>query len=686
MINKTKEEEILFLNKLRDLIEIKYKTVVESHTSTNQEIAQMKSYFWDNIADMDGAEKNANRMQILDVSVTNENTEMILKGLEKLRKSPYFARIDFQDAKEELLVYIGIRGFRNDVGYETIVYDWRAPVSSLFYDSEIGSASYNAPEGIVEGVVTLKRQYKIVNGHMEYMIESNVGIDDEILQKELSSTSDEKMKNIVATIQKEQNAIIRNEDANVLIIQGAAGSGKTSIALHRIAFMLYRFKHTIQSSDVLILSPNKVFANYISNVLPELGEDHIQEIGFEEIANGILGSKVKFQTFAQQVAYLLDTNDEAMKKRIEYKSSVTFYIELKEYLERFEEDYFKAHDIKLQGIKLSANQIVAFLNKIPKMPLKDKITKMKKDIPSKIKLFFSHKGLEWKAEYVELIKKEIQSMFPFKNANEIYANFYARNNQPHLYQKLEKNKLEYSDVFPLAYTKMFFEKVEDYGYVKHLLIDEMQDYTPIQYAVINQLFRCKMTILGDAYQAVNPYSAASIGKIRAVFENSKCVTLCKSYRSTIEIAEFAQSISPNPDIIPVERHGERPGVIGLVTNEEQIDAIRKLILEFRQSEYTNIGIICRTSKMADELYRNLQEIEGVHLLDFSSTEFEDGIIITSAHMSKGLEFDQVLIPNVSDEEYQSEMDRKMLYVACTRAMHKLTLSYVGEISKWLKIE
>lgn len=686
MFNKTKEEEILFLNKLSDLIEIKYKTVVESHTSTNQEIAQMKSYFWDNIGDMDGAEKNANRMQILDVSVTNENTEMILKGLEKLRKSPYFARIDFQDAKEELLVYIGIRGFRNDVGYETIVYDWRAPVSSLFYDSEIGSASYNAPEGIVEGVVTLKRQYKIVNGHMEYMIESNVGIDDEILQKELSSTSDEKMKNIVATIQKEQNAIIRNEDANVLIIQGAAGSGKTSIALHRIAFMLYRFKHTIKSSDVLILSPNKVFANYISNVLPELGEDHIQEIGFEEIANGILGSKVKFQTFAQQVAYLLDTNDEAMKKRIEYKSSVTFYIELKEYLERFEEDYFKAHDIKLQGIKLSANQIVAFLNKIPKMPLKDKITKMKKDIPSKIKLFFSHKGLEWKAEYVELIKKEIQSMFPFKNANEIYANFYARNNQPHLYHKLEKNKLEYSDVFPLAYTKMFFEKVEDYGYVKHLLIDEMQDYTPIQYAVINKLFRCKMTILGDAYQAVNPYSAASIGKIRAVFENSKCVTLCKSYRSTIEIAEFAQSISPNPDIIPVERHGERPGVIGLVTNEEQMDAIRKLILEFRQSEYTNIGIICRTSKMADELYRNLQEIEGVHLLDFSSTEFEDGIIITSAHMSKGLEFDQVLIPNVSDEEYQSEMDRKMLYVACTRAMHKLTLSYVGEISKWLKIE
>ena len=231
---------------------------------------------------------------------------------------------------------------------------------------------------------------------------------------------------------------------------------------------------------------------------------------------------------------------------------------------------------------------------------------------------------------------------------------------------------------------MLFEKVEDYSYVKHLLIDEMQDYTPIQYAVINRLFRCKITILGDAYQAVNPYSSSSIGKIRAIFDHSKCVTLCKSYRSTIEIAEFAQKISPNPDMIPVERHGEMPKTMQLKKEQEQTDRIVAMITEFQKSKHTNFGIICRTEKMAKDLYCKIKGLGGVHLLDFDSKEFIDGVIITSAHMSKGLEFDQVLIPNVSSAEYQSEMDRKILYVACTRAMHKLELTYVGEISKWLK--
>lgn len=684
MRNQTREEEEKFLQVIQGIIEQKYRSVLESHTHAADEIIQMKRYFWDNISDMDGAEKNANRTQIQDVSIANENTASIKKGLEKLRKSPYFARIDFKDETGELPVYIGIRGLREESGQNVLIYDWRAPISSVFYDHEIGPVEFQAPGGLIEGELKLKRQYKIQDGKMEYMIESNVSIDDEILQKELSSTSDEKMKNIVATIQKEQNAIIRNEEANVLIIQGAAGSGKTSIALHRMAFMLYRFKHTIQSSDMLILSPNKVFGNYISNVLPELGEDHIQEIGFEEIAGEILGEKIKCQTFAEQVSYLLETDDFEMKKRIEYKASVSFYIDLREYLSNYEQKYFKAQDIRIQGVKLSAEKIESFLRSFPNMPLKDKMEKMVKDIPQKIKMYLSHKGIEWKADYAKTIKEKIREMFPFKTAMELYEHFYQTMNRPELFQKMGKNKLEYSDVFPLAYTKMLFEKVEDYSYVKHLLIDEMQDYTPIQYAVINGLFRCKITILGDAYQAVNPYSSSSIGKIRAIFDHSKCVTLCKSYRSTIEIAEFAQKISPNPDMIPVERHGEMPKTMQLKKEQEQTDRIVAMITEFQKSKHTNFGIICRTEKMAKDLYCKIKGLGGVHLLDFDSKEFIDGVIITSAHMSKGLEFDQVLIPNASSAEYQSEMDRKILYVACTRAMHKLELTYVGEISKWLK--
>lgn len=683
MINKTKKDELEFLNHIISLINNKYKKVVESHDSTSDDISDMKKYFWDNITDMDGAEKNANRMQILDVSISNDNTDTIKRGLEKLRKSPYFARIDFKDSEIHMPVYIGIRGFSDENTRQAIIFDWRAPISSMFYDHEVGAASFHAPDGMIEGELTLKRQYKISRGQMEYMIESNVSIDDEILQKELSSNSDEKMKNIVATIQKEQNAIIRNEEANVLIIQGAAGSGKTSIALHRIAFMLYRFKNTIKSSDMLILSPNKVFGNYISNVLPELGEDNMQEIGFEEIAREVLGNKIKFQTFAEQVSYLLDVDDDAMKTRIEYKASVSFYMDLQEYLNELEEQYFEAHNIVIQRYAFPGEKIQTMLRSIPDLPLKNKIAKLKKDLPLKMKMLLSHKGIEWKQEYNTKIKNEIDSMFPFKNIQEIYKNFYQKIKRPELYQMAEKNKYEYSDIFPLVFTKLFFEKVEDYSYVKHLLIDEMQDYTPIQYAVINKLFRCKMTILGDAYQAVNPYSSSSAGKIRAVFNQSQSVVLKKSYRSTIEISEFAQKISPNPDIIPIERHGCEPTVEGFITDREQISRIREILLEFQKSEYTNLGIICRTEKMAKQIYQNLSDIEGVHFIDFKSKEFKDGMIITSSHMSKGLEFDQVLIPNVSNEEYHSKMDQKMLYVACTRAMHKLSLTYVGEKTKWL---
>lgn len=318
------------------------------------------------------------------------------------------------------------------------------------------------------------------------------------------------------------------------------------------------------------------------------------------------------------------------------------------------------------------------------MPLKDKISKMTKDFPRKMKMLLSHADIDWQATYGTIVKNEIVSMFPFKNIIEIYQNFFQTLNRPELFCKIDKNRLEYSDVFSLAYIKMFYEKVEDYSYVKHLLVDEMQDYTPIQYAVISRLFRCKMTILGDAYQAVNPYSSSSLGKIRAVFNNSQCVTLCKSYRSTIEIAEFAQAISPNPNIIPVERHGDIPKVEGFQTEKNQLKKIKALLVEFQESGYTNLGVICRTEKMAKNLYQCLKDMKEIHLLDFNSKEFKEGIIITSSHMSKGLEFDQVLIPNVSKEEYQSEMDRKMLYVACTRAMHKLSLTYVGEKTRWLE--
>jgi DNA helicase-2/ATP-dependent DNA helicase PcrA len=651
---------------------------------SSQEVYDLKKYFWSNLADMDSAEKNFTRTQIFYDTSTTEHSKGLMKKLEKTKKSPYFARIDFKENEETEPVYIGIHGLRDD--HEIVIHDWRAPISSVFYDYEKGPAQFTTPNGTRKGELILKRQYKIENGELLYMIESNVSIDDDILQKELSNTSDEKMKNIVATIQKEQNEIIRFEEAKTLIIQGAAGSGKTSIALHRIAFMLYRFKNTIQASDVLVLSPNKVFGNYISNVLPELGEDNVPEMTFEKIGTEIIGGSFRCQTFAEQIAYLLENDDDGMKKRIVHKASSEYCHKLTQYLETLEENYFEAQAITIGKVTIPKEEIEARMKNLRTTPLKEKLLKLGKDLIIIAKIRCENAHEKWEKSYPAQIKREVASMLPFKNSVDIYRNFYEITNTSEMFKK-KKNSYEFSDVFPLAYTSLHFDKAGPrYDYVKHLLVDEMQDYTLVQYAVLRKLFSCKMTILGDAYQAVNPYSASSLDKIQSVFPGGKCVTLHKSYRSTMEIAEMAQKISPNPDIIPIERHGEVPTITECPNEGEQVSKIRALISEYHSSGFTNVGIICRTERMAQLIYESIRDIPDTHLLDFSSELFMNGIIVTSAHMSKGLEFDQVIIPNVSSKEYRTEMDRKLLYVACTRAMHKLDLTSVGSVSEHLPVQ
>ncbi len=270
------------------------------------------------------------------------------RKLLKLVGSPYFGRIDFQSATDakETPVYVGLATFTDETLRQNLIYDWRAPISSMFYDFELGDADYETPSGKVKGTISLKRQYKIRDGVMEFMIENAVSIHDEVLQRELSKSADDRMKNIVATIQRDQNQVIRNETASVMIIQGVAGSGKTSIALHRIAFLLYRFRDTIKAKDILILSPNKVFADYISNVLPELGEEHIPETGMEELASELLEKKFPFQTFFQQVASLLEHPHQEFIERIQFKSSFEFVRQLNKYFIHLGKRFIHTHRIE----------------------------------------------------------------------------------------------------------------------------------------------------------------------------------------------------------------------------------------------------------------------------------------------------------------------------------------------------
>ena len=600
------------------------------------------------------------------------------KRLTKILAIPYFGRIDFLEKKENskvMPIYIGIHTFYDPESRATLIHDWRAPVSSMFYDHELGEAGYRSPSGEIKGVISLKRQYRIRGGKMEFMIESALTVHDDILQKELSSNADDKMKNIVATIQREQNRIIRNEDIRTLIIQGVAGSGKTSIALHRIAYLLYTFRDSISSKDILIISPNKVFSDYISNVLPELGEETVPETSMEQILSGVLEHKYKYQTYFGLVNELLEKPSSSLINRIAYKASFGFISELDKFILHIENTYFKAADVKLtKYITIPAPFIEEQYLRFNRYPIRRRFDAMADYMLDMLKIQYTFTVTTTGRN---LLKKEIRLMFAGNNDIQVYKDFFKWTNNPGMFKMRKGHTLEYSDLAPLAYLHLALEGNGNQPFrVKHLLIDEMQDYSPIRYKVIQKLFPCRKTVLGDAGQSVNPYGSSTAETIQKSLTASEIMKLCKSYRSTFEITDFAQKIHPNAELEPVARHGEKPQILQFGSAVEELSGIMGLISTYRKSGYKSLGIICKTEqqarKMADMLKSYANDIS---FLSSQSSAFVQGIVITSAHMAKGLEFNEVIIPQTDERNYRSEIDKSMLYVAVTRAMHRLTLTF-----------
>ena len=647
---------------------------VKDHVDT---LAEYKDYIWSN-KDIDPHEIRSMRESILNHFALGESVINKHKRLTKILAIPYFGRIDFLEKKENskvMPIYIGIHTFYDPESRATLIHDWRAPVSSMFYDHELGEAGYRSPSGEIKGVISLKRQYRIRGGKMEFMIESALTVHDDILQKELSSNADDKMKNIVATIQREQNRIIRNEDIRTLIIQGVAGSGKTSIALHRIAYLLYTFRDSISSKDILIISPNKVFSDYISNVLPELGEETVPETSMEQILSGVLEHKYKYQTYFGLVNELLEKPSSSLIDRIAYKASFGFISELDKFILHIENTYFKAADVKLtKYITIPAPFIEEQYLRFNRYPIRRRFDAMADYMLDMLKIQYTFTVTTTGRN---LLKKEIRLMFAGNNDIQVYKDFFKWTNNPGMFKMRKGHTLEYSDLAPLAYLHLALEGSGNQPFrVKHLLIDEMQDYSPIQYKVIQKLFPCRKTVLGDAGQSVNPYGSSTAETIQKSLTASEIMKLCKSYRSTFEITDFAQKIHPNAELEPVARHGEKPQILQFGSAVEELSGIMGLISTYRKSGYKSLGIICKTEqqarKMADMLKSYANDIS---FLSSQSSAFVQGIVITSAHMAKGLEFDEVIIPQTDERNYRSEIDKSMLYVAVTRAMHRLTLTF-----------
>jgi DNA helicase II / ATP-dependent DNA helicase PcrA len=685
MMNKSEAEERFYLEQVKGKLSDALENIDNKVSGYKKDLQEQKTYLYENKAGMDHAEKVSIHQSVHAAVLTGEAALDRKKRLQKLLQSPWFGRLDFSEIgnDQRVPVYIGVHAYFDEIQKANLIHDWRAPISTLFYDFENGPALYETPGGMIEGAILLKRQYRIRNGKMEYMLESSLNIHDDVLQKELSKSSDDKMNHIVATIQRNQNAIIRNESSRELIIQGVAGSGKTSIALHRIAFLLYRFRNEISSPDILIISPNKVFADYISNVLPELGEEKIPEMGIEELADGLLDGKYRFQSFFEQVSTLLEKKDEAYKERIRFKSSTRFMNKLNEYLSFIENNYFKGEDIIIKRYPIPASYISEKFSSYHRLPLFSRFNKIAEDIERDL-LFYNQ--YEISGTERNDIRKRVAGMFKMTNLRAVYKDFYDWMEVPEMMKMAPKTTYEYADVFPLIYLKIKLEGLKLYSKVKHLLVDEMQDYSPVQYAVLSRVFLCKKTILGDASQAVNSFSSSTSDDILKVFPGAQVMKLNKSYRSTFEIASFAKTIIPNDELEVMERHGRAPSFHLFKNESDELKFLKNRIPGFKKSGYHSMGIICKTQKQAAHLYADLAEsYPETVLLTEESAAFSAGIIICSVFMSKGLEFDHVIVPGADSKNYREENDRYLLYIACTRAMHELDLSYVKQKSPFISI-
>ena len=680
MTEEKKEQK--YLSDLLIKVNRKLTEINKAIQGKSDEIADMHKHMQEHKRDMDFLEKNAMREVIHNYSLQGEHSVANRKRLFRLKDTAFFGRIDFLENNNPIVnnIYIGVHNFQDTESNKNIVFDWRAPISSLFYDFELGEALYEIKDKTVEGNIILKRQFRIRKGVMEYMLETDITIHDEVLQKELNQASSAKMRNIVATIQKEQNAIIRNEEAHHLIIQGVAGSGKTSIALHRIAFLLYRFKETITSEDILIISPNKIFASYISNVLPELGEESVAETSMEEIADELFEYQIKFQSFFDQVAELLEKHDQKLIERIQFKSSKEIIKKIDEYHVWLENDGFKITDIFVKGKPIPAWFIKETFEKYSRMPLLKRFNEVVREIVENI-----HRYYKIEIQYKDRtdLHATIRKMFPSYNPRVLYKGFYEWLGSPELLRLKKGSTYEWSDVYAFLYLKMKLEGIKPNKKVKHLVIDEMQDYSEVQYRVLSRLYSCKKTILGDINQSVNPFSSSNLNIIEQIFPGATSMTMLKSYRSTYEITQFTKRINRNVNVEAIARHGEEPPILSCKNADAELEAIKKLIADFNTSEFNSLGIICKTQKQADTLYESLRKLFQVNLLNAVSVAFGSGIVITTAHLAKGLEFDQVVVPYCTDKNYRTDPDKQMLYVACTRAMHKLYLTHIGNPSKFI---
>jgi len=662
-----------FLIDVTEKLKIRIREIDETIKDVRKDIAGMNEYYWENYTEMDqyGYENFDNQQALLQQVGANQENLKYRHRLKKMLDSPFFGSVEFvyEDEDEPEEFFIGIGNFAEARGSVPLIYDWRAPVCSLFYDYDKGPASYVAPGGLMQGEIVSKWQYKIRNGKMVYEFESDIKIDDDILKQELGANSDVQLKNIVRTIQKEQNAIIRNTKDRILAIQGAAGSGKTSVALHRIAYLLYHDRQHLNSSNVLVLSPNSVFSDYISHILPELGEENIQEMSLDLFAyQELKGIAADCEDRFHQIEKRMKFHDDEDDKRYKWKQSKAFVQAVEGFLIELEDRLVDFKNIRYKVMEKKADEILDFFYyKYMDTPLLSRMDSIREYFVDEYETLY---GRELSEEENELIQDKFDKMYVTKDVYTIYNWLLEEYGWPALPElPAEKRVLAYEDVFPILYLKYRLYSGQMRKNIRHLVIDEMQDYSYLQYVIISRIFNCSMTILGDKAQTVDDKMQDVLRFIpKLLGKDMRRIEMNRSYRNTAEIAEYAKHISDIKGVEYVNRHGKAVEECIYTSSENAIEQIL-VNVNFEGNGYETAAVLTMTEQEALEVYSALKaRRENVSYIDRDSSKFKKGITVTTFYMAKGLEFDQVFVVG---GEQKNPFYKQFQYISATRALHEL---------------
>jgi len=719
------------------------KSVLEMSKGNKEQIVEnLKAAF----AELDTSDSSLSYMTLLTNAQYLELAESELERLASVIGKPYFSRINYTssgDNKEEIL-YIGKASLFDRVNQTPIIVDWRSPIANVYYDGRLGDVSYDAYGEMQSGYLSLKRQYEIENGILKEIRDIDLTTHDELLQKSLSGKADNRLTEIVATIQNEQNEVIRASLKHPIIVQGAAGSGKTTIALHRISYFLYSSGYRFPPEKLMILAPNKLFIDYISAVLPDLGVNKIKQTTYIEFMRNCLGKKIKFLSPNSKLMALIDGNRKTkwLQWFSSYKGSLEFKGIIDRYLKEIELDLTPSKDFIIEKSRLMRGDKLKrlFLKEFKYLPIYKRLDKIKNLLASDLKLkksiiltkinskyddalekalystrldaekrrekvvsIMDSKELRIKAveqeskvavkNYMDsFVKKDIFSLYKelmtsperLQKYSTVLSEIECKKLTNYCQQVFAKNALELEDLAPLFYMKAKLEGIEEHYKMKSIFIDEAQDYSYFQFAALKEGFETDLfTIVGDLAQGIHSYRGLNSWEplVKEIFPNANYQALQKSYRTTVEIMHLANDIlsimdKDLPKVEPVIRHGDKPRYTNIdPANLQQVKEIVEHDIHLLKGEELNsIAIIGKTNAECLRIHKMLKNSNlPIQLLEEKEDMKKGCVVILPSYLSKGLEFDAVLILTMEESYSEEELDIKLLYVAMTRPMHRLFL-------------